>query len=612
MPLHNILGSIRRSQVVSTYGPGSIVDFRAGASGDAAISAVACGLDSWVSDNVPPDIRDATVINEPRLARMLHVTHFRLAPVAPQPPRWKKNAAPRSNLMARRFPGWLQCPGCHRIAESTRWQRGNPGDTGLKCPQCSSSQDVYVVPVRFVMACNRGHLEDFPWSWWVHRGRPCTNERLYLRSSGTGLAGLVAYCSSCDSEQSMESALSRSTWANRRCGGHRPWLGDRESDCIDAPEAVQRGATNLYFAKVESSLDIPPWSNALVSTLGRDWASLLAASPEERRTTLKVFDNAQQYTRRLGMTIDEIVEQIGARARMLADLQPDDLRTEEYQRMLQKDAETVTDQFKTRHHATPEALQKHVHRVVEVQRLREVRALCGFTRITPPADKADEKDRLAPLSRERMSWLPAVEVRGEGIFVELDPAAIDAWQARHAATIEPRIARMREAHEQAWTNAGRTPPAPEKPIQASYLLVHTLAHALIRQLSLDCGYSSASLRERLYVRDTGTRMSGLLIYTASSDADGTLGGLSRQAAPARFRDLFVESIRSLLWCSNDPLCIHGEASTEPLNRAACHACALVAETSCETFNTLLDRSVLVGTPDDRKSGFFASLLPHGA
>jgi hypothetical protein len=138
--------------------------------------------------------------------------------------------------------------------------------------------------------------------------------------------------------------------------------------------------------------------------------------------------------------------------------------------------------------------------------------------------------------------------------------------------------------------------------------VHTLAHALIRQLSLDCGYSSASLRERLYVEDGGHSMAGLLIYTGSSDADGTLGGLSRQAEPSRVAEFFVEAIRNLAWCSNDPLCIHGEASSEPLNRAACHSCALVAETSCETFNQLLDRSVLVGTPENRKLGFFSRLL----
>ena len=609
MPLHNILGSIRRSQVVTTYGPGSVVDFRAGEHGDAAISAIACGLDSWDSDNIPSDLQEATKVHEPRLARALRVSHFRLAPVAPQLKPWESKKEPRCALMARRFPNWLQCPKCNRIAEISYWARGNPGDAARKCAACATTaQSAYALPVRFVMACNRGHLEDFPWSWWVHRGRDCANERLYVRATGTGLASLLAYCRTCGAEQAMESALARSTWTGRKCNGFRPWLGDREAGCTAVPEAVQRGASNLYFAKVESSLDIPPWSNRLLRTLGPIWDDLLAATPEERKTTLKVLDKSRGFATQLGMSIDEIADEIAERDKLLAKLKPDDLRTEEHQRLLQKESAENDGEFRTRNHGVPPALARHVKAVVEVQRLREVRALRGFTRISPPGELGDDQTRLAPLSREPRNWLPAIEVRGEGLFIEIDRGAIDAWETRNAARIEAKLTRMRDYHEQAWVDAGRTPPAPPRPIHASYLLVHTLAHALIRQLSLDCGYSSASLRERIYVRDEEPRMSGLLIYTASSDADGTLGGLSRQASPDRFRDLFVESIRGLVWCSNDPLCIQGEASSEPLNGAACHACALAAETSCETFNTLLDRSLLVGMPENRSFGFFADLL----
>src|SRR5262249_40336247 len=136
-----------------------------------------------------------------------------------------------------------------------------------------------------------------------------------------------------------------------------------------------------------------------------------------------------------------------------------------------------------------------------------------------------------------------------------------------------------------------------KPITPRMLLVHTFAHSLIRQLTLDCGYSSTALRERLYVGYSPTPMAGLLIYTATGDDDGTLGGLQRQGDPARIGRTVVAAVRSQVWCSSDPLCIEDMlAPRDKLSLAACHACVLAPETACEEFNRFLDRAIMVGTP----------------
>lgn len=609
MTRHNELGEIRRSQVVSTYGPGAIVDFRAGGSGDAAISVVAAGLETW--EQVPPEIADATKVYEPRLSQLLHVHCFRLAPVAPQAEPWKKNASGFGvYLQGRRFPLWLQCPRCHRIGRFSQW-KNNPGDPSLTCAACSGSGDsAFCVPVRFVFTCPKGHLDEFPWHYWVHQGAECAKEDLELTSSGgTGLASLILRCRACEMSRSMDGALSRGAFDGWTCHGKRPWLDDKET-CKLAPVAVQRGASNLYFARTVSALDIPPWSHPIMRTLGANWEVLVKTPKGERETMLRNLDRVHQYTRRLGKNLQEILEAIQMRVEKLVDCTSETLRREEHLRLLEPSGESGPGhEFETTARPVPQVLLPFVSALIEVRKLREVRALTGFTRVSPPGPGEDgEESRVARLSRNDLGWLPAVEVRGEGIYLELDRRQIVDWQHRNREPLASFMESMQRRHQRAWENAGNETPAPERPINPRHLLVHTLAHALIRQLSLDCGYSSASLRERLYVESGDYEMAGLLIYTGSSDADGTLGGLSRQAEPGRFGEFFVDSIRSLAWCSNDPLCIHGEASSEPLNRAACHSCALVAETSCESFNQLLDRTVLVGTPENRDLGFFARLL----
>jgi len=214
---------------------------------------------------------------------------------------------------------------------------------------------------------------------------------------------------------------------------------------------------------------------------------------------------------------------------------------------------------------------------------------------------------LAAISREHRSWLPAAEVNGEGIFLELKYEAVKAWETKLAVKERTRV--LRAAFELDWKNRyGKDEPCVLE-VTGRYLLVHALSHVLMRQLAIDSGYSSSSIRERLYVSDQDYEMCGLLLYTASSDADGTLGGLSRQAFPDRLLSLVVNGIRSMEWCSNDPLCIQNvQSESEMTNGAACHACMMAPETGCERFNRLLDRWTLVGSPDDRASGFFSSLL----
>jgi hypothetical protein len=237
-----------------------------------------------------------------------------------------------------------------------------------------------------------------------------------------------------------------------------------------------------------------------------------------------------------------------------------------------------------------------------VKKLREVRTLKAFTRLVDAESTTDAKEM--PLSRDPLRWLPAMEVRGEGVFLRLDEDRLGTWERTIA--VAARVERMRTAHQrvldQRADDPSRAVPSPATP---RMVLLHTLTHVLINEWSLDAGYPAASLRERLYAADD---MAGVLIYTATSDSAGSLGGLVAQGEPELLDRTVRSAIRRVEWCSSDPLCMETEVSATGTNLAACHACVMLPETSCEHNNILLDRALLVGTPDDPSVGFFQHIL----
>ncbi|MHB8512197.1 MAG: DrmB family protein [Actinomycetota bacterium] len=601
----NELGDVRRSQVIITHGPGSIIDFRAGGYGGAGVSVVAAGLEEWDRWAPPGGLGNPQTVFEPRLQLKLEVQGFRLPPVAPQvaPGVYSPRAG---KLVGVRFPRWLQCSRCNFIRQPRSWSE-DPGDPALYCTPCSQElggrNRQHVVPVRFIVMCERGHLDEFPWDWWVRHDEKCPKDKRELKLTGSataGLRGLTLSCTKCKSQRAMEGCFSEDA-IPRQCQGRRPWLGtDANEPCDARPRVVQRGASNLYFSVVDSALDIPPWSDELQKKIGMRWAYLeQAPDSDARRALIRAFRLSEE----VGQTEDQLAATIEDRiARLRA---PDrNMRWEEFQQFVQHEEPFGQDtEFEIYPASAPPELSPWVRSVTRATRLREVRALRGFTRVFPPAGDAD--DRIAAISLNRMAWLPAVENRGEGIFIQLAPHRVSEWESQDS--VINRTDEIRSAYRQALTNRGR--PGQERAVTPRLLLTHSLAHALITQLSLTCGYSSASLRERLYVDFNTWDMAALLIFTSSPDADGTLGGLTRQGQPANFVSVFEDALSSMQWCSSDPLCIQGiHATSEPANGAACHACMLASETSCEAFNVFLDRAMLVGTPANPDLGFFTDYL----
>jgi len=611
--VHNELGKLRRSMVVQTFGPGSIVDFRADG---APVSAVMAGLEEW-DHSFPLRSQDGSQMAfEPRLQQKLGgLIGFRLPPVVTEGPDREGRYDTRS-LVAVRFPTWLQCPKCDRLAPAIKWDY-DPRYAYRYCSRCTEHtpgrRRVPVIPVRFVMACPAGHLDEFPWDWWVKHKTGCKNRgNLLLKSERPGLSGLIVRCPVCGASKSLEGIFSAAIWRGFKCNGRRPWLRSGEDTCDLQPRVLQRGASNLYFPILESALSIPPWSDRLQDALGLLWSSLVNIKDTAQRAifiSILAENQLKQTLEDLHLSPKELADMIEVRInRCIRDDKPD-IKQEEYRQFMEGgDTEPEEgSEFETRDVEIPDYLRPYFNKIVRVIRLREVRAIRGFTRINPPDDENNQNNHnIAPISVERLNWLPAIEVYGEGIFLALDRARLRKWEEHKE--VQSRAARIQEGWQKEWItryNERNTSPI----ITPRYLLVHTFAHALMRQLTLECGYSSASLRERLYIGEDSKDMAGLLIYTATSDSDGTLGGLQRQGEPERILPAVQAAIRAMEWCSSDPLCIEGMvAAPENHSFASCHACCLAPETSCEQYNRFLDRASLVGRPGNQEIGFFSPMI----
>ena len=601
---NNDLGTLRRSGIVGTFGPGAIVDFRS--SRGAAVSAVVAGLEEWDRNAAARGTFHPQCVFEERLERKLQVRGFRLPPVNVDVGRGRI----AEKLVGVRFPQWLLCPHCNVLRHADTWGP-IPGDPAPYCGDCTTrlgGQTVYPVPVRFVVACKRGHLDEFPWHRWVQHREVCTHKGdLTLTSQSAGLAGLILACKECGARRSMDGAFRREALSGLPCRGLRPWLPAGDEVCTESepPRVVQRGASNLYFPVIQSALSIPPFNDGLRAAFGTAWAMIEDLEGEEREKFVRKLSETQNLAG-LHLTPDELITRVNQQIEILNRPETANFRWQEYLQFTlggDRQADDGTE-FEIRSLPVPEQFRNTIGQVVQVQRLREVRAITGFTRIDSPEFSSPGGGFVAPLSKSALDWLPGIEVRGEGVFISLSNEAVDKWESLES--VDQHCRSVRDAYATLWRQRTGDQGPPPRDISARLLLVHSIAHALMRQLSLDCGYSMASLRERLYVSRGSESMCGLLVYTATTDSDGTLGGLARQAMPERFEGVLASALEAMRWCSSDPICYHGHAAaSEGLNIAACHSCLLAPETSCEEFNHFLDRVALFGLPEDPTLGFFS-------
>ncbi|QAV28835.1 DUF1998 domain-containing protein [Micrococcus luteus] len=582
----------RRGQLITTYGIGSL--FPAENS-----SYIVQGTHLWKEEWLRP-------VAEPRLARKLRVQGFRTPPATPS-----DNARP--NIPVALFPRLFTCPNCGALGQLRHLTRTA---AAAQCEMCDKKP--VLTPSRFVVTCETGHLDDFPFYHWVHGRFPdptwwktpykTNGHRLRLRSQGksSGLGDLTASCS-CGESRTMEGAFSKHALQKMPCGGKRLWLGfDQHEKCEKTPRALQRGASNVWFGATASAISIPPHSGRLAHVVASEADGFVDYSTEDLMPPLNEYAvGGIRHIRnryRLTETFEEIAEAI---ARLIhpedqPELSNHDFRFEEYQAILQGAPRTTGQQFESKPMRVPDRQAAWVAEVRQLPRLRVVSALHGFSRLTPVEQADSRNEVLCPLSPEPMAWLPASELLGEGLFLGIDPIRLREWSETPFARTR---ASLLDANRQAAAVA-RNQEGGVEPVDIAAVALHTLAHMVIDQLALDAGYPASSLKERLFV---GPDMAGVLIYTAATGSAGSLGGVSEMARPDRLGPALEEALIRHSWCSADPVCRESTGSgTDGANLAACHNCLLLPETSCELFNTELDRLCIVG---DMQTGGLG-LLDH--
>jgi hypothetical protein len=592
-------GKARRSQGISTFGIGSIVDFTTG-------SYMPLGLyhmdQQWYG--MSTEEKEAIVFYEPRLQKLLGVRSFRGLPTPGEGQLGNYGDRVKSawGVPCVRFPSWLECPKCHRLGKIDDPFEQDPNGK-VTCLACKTD----VNPVRFVVTCRKGHIDDFPWLRWAHQDRAdvCPDPAVKLKSRGksAALGDLYLECR-CGSVKGLAGIFTGGEMKKFRCRGRRPWLLSSEK-CGDDVITLQRGGSNVYFPVIASMISIPPASEAISKILEPHWAWLSVAPEEALPQMIEGFFDQKDISVDPRLAADWVRRRKGIET---DDASGDEqnARFQEFQSLIEECRPVATEAHRPEFENAPftpsDKLLPWIDLVSAVHRLREVRALCGFTRIQPYSLNIEDipdavhQKKIAPLSAGQMSWRPAVEVRGEGIFLQLGEERVTRWASDPA--VVKRAGKINKIFTDRCARDGAEPPYQITP---RHLLVHSLAHVLIRRMSLDCGYSSASLRERLYISDGDgavPAMAGILIYTASPDSDGSLGGIINLASPERIDSLIERAIQDAQWCGNDPVCIETDPQIngERLSAAACHNCLLVPETACEKFNRELDRGTLLGFP----------------
>lgn len=597
-------GKIRLSQLVTTFGPGAMVDLL----DDAVLVG---GLDFWSHDPSRP----LPALDEPRLreivAPRVRAQGLELSKDAAfllAPPCDDSAPSKRSGIQVAEFPTWFVCQSC-RALEPRRNLIKKAGQRYKH--ECSRTKLGDCVPVRFVVTCKHGHLDDFPWKWFVHvENKECTGRDLVLEEGPSGdFTQIIVRCKDCGERRALADA--REDKVLPSCRGERPWLGEQgRQECNEKQHLLSRTASNAYFSQVVSALSIPEKGRVLVKAVSspklwpfledaRDAQTVGLLRKMQKTIDLALSANTQQPA--TDFTDQDIADAVQA-VHQGGEPSGEGLRTAEFKQFLAAKPEVPgelppreAEFFACRLRPTrplPEALES----VVLVKKLRKVSAQIGFTRLTAATPtlqgEYEEGVQLAALGLAE-NWLPATEVRGEGVLLLFREDAVRAWEERPA--VLERAAALRDGYAREYgKDAAVNFPG------ARFFMLHSLSHLLMNAMSLVCGYSAAALGERIYCAPAtdATPMAAVLIMTGTSGAEGTLGGLVEQGRHIQTHLRRAFDMGRL--CSNDPVCAahlpgkddHAERSLEG---AACHGCLYVAEPSCERFNRYLDRALVVPT-----------------
>ena len=614
------VGEVRPSQLMYTYGVGALVDLP-------KLSVIVMGLDDW---QLNPEF--CHTIAESRLlqAVQFHLHNVERMATPPLVMDESGDVNPDSpsfyaGVPVATFPRWMVCPRCRLLAplSSNLFKLNSslyhPDQTCYRHTNCQKSNEPEVIPVRFLAACENGHLDDFPWVEYVHRTKEKICDAPALRLVELGPSGearnLEIRCENCKTSRRMNEAFG---FENRskmpECRGRRPHLRDFDiEECTLPIRTITLGASNTWFPVSLSTIAIPVSADIVMQLVEEKWAKLRNVTSMDIVAFLRSSGDLGRLSQYSDQKIFKAIQAYKTQEQGSGTtrIKPD-LKLPEWKVFVEHDPILNDgDNFKLRPVLPPSSSRGFIKQVVLAERLREVTALVGFTRIDSSSEQEDPEMDIptstAPLARSSPTWVPASEVRGEGLFIQFDEELVQSWLGKKE--VKERDILFLEAHKKWCKSRGIEEPEKSYP-GMRYILLHSFSHALMRQLSLECGYSAASIRERIYsststVNDKPS-MAGVLIYTSAPDSEGTLGGLVNLGETDTLGLHITHALESAELCANDPLCAEHAPSRQghTIHAAACHACLFSPETSCERGNRYLDRSTLAKTVEIDQLSFF--------
>jgi hypothetical protein len=612
------VGELNPSQLLYSYGVGAIIDLP-------HLSVIVSGLDDW-----PTSPEYAQEIQEERLLYAIkselgdQVQHLLSLPSVPDEG-GRRNPFDKEahiGVPVSTFPQWMVCPSCQILAPTQselfelKVDYYHPDRTHYEHVNCQRANKPTTLPARFLVCCENGHLDDFPWKEYVHafdQTKYDHNSFTLLEYGPSGEArDLYVECNICGEKRQLAGAFGRE---NREkmpiCKGRRPHLHDYDPDGCDLHvRAILLGASNIWFPFVLNTISIPTTADKLDNLVAENWGELKLAEKPDHLAFLEKLGKLKTFVE---YPLTDLWEAISKRRLISPNDENEDhpnLLIPEWTAFTTPGSQNQTPDFRLKSVPPPKKFKDVFSSIVLVERLREVRALIGFTRIDSPGEavESDEEEikSISPISRKEPSWIPAIEVRGEGIFLQFNEDEIIKWLAK------PAVKKWEEMFFQAhieWRK-NRMAENPEANFPGlRYVLLHSFSHVLMRQFAMECGYTQASIRERIYSNNPGlpgVPMAGILLYTSAPDSEGTLGGLVNLGEPKSLERHIESALEACGLCASDPTCAehmpgYGVAT---VHAAACHSCMFSPETSCEKGNRYLDRSVLISTLNHDDHRFF--------
>lgn len=571
MAANKRIGEVRPSQMITTFGPGSIID---------AKNDCVTVLDTNYWNDT------GKTINDPRFASYMGVNIFKVPPTG--------DDFRSEDIPVVPFPKYHICsnPKCGRVFQLEIEDLDAYRKYGPRCPDCKWS----AYPSRFVSICPDGHLDDFDYNYLVHSGAKCGGKlKLFSTGQTSSLGDMIIKCEKCNASKSMSGITSEGNKTS--CTGRHPFKPQLGlCSCNKQMKAVQRGASNVYFPVIKSAISIPPYTDRLYMLIDQHYKTLLdlrsyGVPNPEQAVYNKNFTDVCTY--------NEFIIALKKKEENIKDYVA--IKESEYKAIinhndpLNKKSPFI---FKAEEDTLSPILVPYFSRVIKITRIREIMCLKGFTRLDAPDPESEEQQNIVKLNTSN-GWLPAVQINGEGIFIEFKKDTLDSWISKNSKLDKViKEAYTKYCEERGWAKAVDK--------GAIYMLLHTFSHLMIKEMGNKSGYSTAAIKERIYC---GDNMHGILLYTGSSDKEGSLGGLVELGNQDKLIPLMKTAFENALLCTNDPECMLSELDFN-LNISACHSCCMISETACENGNRMLDRGMIVPMPDSNhpNKSYFRDLV----